>query len=34
MNLLEFPDVNISEIVDKIDYVSSKFDNIQQNSKR
>lgn len=27
-------DVNISEIVDKIDYVSSKFDNIQQNSKR
>ncbi|MCW6061522.1 methyl-accepting chemotaxis protein [Clostridium sporogenes] len=27
-------DVNISEIVDKIDYVSSKFDNIQQNSKK
>ncbi|EPY2276481.1 methyl-accepting chemotaxis protein [Clostridium sporogenes] len=26
-------DVNISEIVDKIEYVSSKFDNIQQNSK-
>lgn len=27
-------DVNISEIVDKIEYVSSKFDNIQQNSKK